>query len=343
MMLATFLTVLKIIGITLLILIAFILLILMLILFVPVRYRAEGSKERDEGSKVRACARISWLLRAVSAVCEYNEKGMGFTVRVFGIRLRSREEKEERKRLKAARKEERKKKENSKKARAGGKTKVEYTLTEYDDTSDVFKEKEVSFKGSPVDDKRQEAEPFKYDMQTADTGGSDEGKHEDAEKHTLYDKIFRLFIKIRDKAVSIYGKIQKAYEGVRSKTEEASYYIDALSNDALNRQALSLIMKKAKSLFKSIRPRKLKGYVDYGADDPADTGRVLAAAAIAYPIYSPGLKINPDFENKVLAFDATLKGRIYLAVLVKTFIALYFNKKVKRLIRIMKKENGNGR
>ena len=73
------------------------------------------------------------------------------------------------------------------------------------------------------------------------------------------------------------------------------------------------------------------------------TGRVLAAAAIAYPIYSPGLKLRPDFENSVLAFDVSLKGRIYIFVLVKTLIALYFNKKVKRLIRIMKKENSNGR
>ena len=50
----------------------------------------------------------------------------------------------------------------------------------------------------------------------------------------------------------------------------------------------------------------------------------------------------PDFDDKILEFDLVLKGRIYIGTLVAVLLKLYFNKKVKRFIHIMKKENANG-
>ena len=47
-------------------------------------------------------------------------------------------------------------------------------------------------------------------------------------------------------------------------------------------------------------------------------------------------------EDKILEFDLVLKGRIYIGTLVAVLLKLYFNKKVKRFIHIMKKENANG-
>lgn len=338
-MLATILFILKIIGIALLAILSLALFLLLIILFVPVRYTGYGIKNRDEGSEVRAGAGASWLLRILRADYEYSENGRGLTIRVFGIRLRSREERAEKKKQKAEKKDLKKKAiEASKKGNGSSKTKVEYTMTEYDDTGDVFREKTITPNGIPehVTDNISAAK----DM---DSYGQDDDDAKKAAASGALDRAAGLLFKLRDKLVRIYDKIKDVLKGFALKAEEADYYIDALSNDASNRQALALILKRGRSLLRSIRPRKLKGYVDYGADDPADTGRVLAAAAIAYPLYSPGLKFHPDFENSVLAFDVSIKGRIYIYVLVKTFIALYFNKKVKRLIRIMKKENSNGR
>ena len=321
-MLATILFILKIIGIVLLAILSLALFIILIILFVPVRYAGYGKKEGDEGSKIRAGAGVSWLLKIVRADYEYSENSRGLTIRVFGIRLRSREEKEEKRRLREEKRELKKKDKKTPKKKSGSsKTKIEYTMTEYDDSQDVFRESTIDPKGDTKSDNTDKKHS------AADTGPYGQ----------------ELFIKLKDKIFRIYDKISKVVKGLLDKAEEVDYYIDALSNDASNRQAVALIIKKVKALLKSIRPKKLKGYVDYGGNDPADTGRMLAAAAIAYPLYSPGLKINPDFENNVLAFDVYLKGRIYIYVLVRTFIALYFNKKVKRLIRIMKKENDNGR
>lgn len=332
-MLATILFILKIIGIVLLAILSLILFIILLVLFVPVRYKGYGVKERDEGSLLRAGAGASWLFKILKADYEYGEKARGLTIRVLGIRLRSREEKEEKKKLRAERRELKKRtKETSNresgKGQGNGKTKAEYTITEYDDTKDVFRESIIDPKGIPVEDHSDKESA----VEDIISHGRDENTGDKDVKQDLLERI-----------KGLYDKVSGVLKGLRAKAEEAEYYIDALSNDASNRQAVELILKKGRSLLKSIRPRQIMGSVDYGAGDPADTGRVLAAAAIAYPLYGPGLKLNPDFEESVLKFDVTLKGRVYIFVLVKTIAALYFNKKVKRLIRIMKKENGNGR
>lgn len=339
-MLATILFILKIIGIVLLAILSLALFIILIVLFVPVRYTGYGKKEKEEGSPITAGAKATWFLKILRADYEYSENAGRLTVRVFGIRLKNREEKEEIRRLREEKKElKRRNKERSKKKPVSSKTRVEYTMTEYDDSGNVFRENTIDLKGIPVEDHPDKRSP----SEDVISYGQEEDVGEKAVKPDIFERINGLFADLKGKILRIFGKIRDVIKGLLSKAKEAEYYIDALSNDTLNRQAIAFIIQKGKSLLKSIRPRKLKGFIDYGADDPADTGMVLAAAAIAYPLYSPGLKLNPDFENSVLAFDVSLKGRIYIFVPVKTFIALYFNKKVKRLIRIMKKENSNGR
>ena len=322
-MLTMILLILKIVGISLLAILGLILALLLLVLFVPIRYRAQGSGDIHEDGFPCASAGISWCLGIIRAVYNYNDKKNGLTVRIFGIRLPDREEKEERRRRKEEKKrvrEEKKKERRSRtehnKDKKQGKTRVEYSMIEYDDSKGEFSEEKISFKGSEIGPQDPDPESV---------------------------KAFGLVKKIGDRVKGIYNKIRNILHTLGSKAEDAGYYIDALTDDERNRQALNLIIKYVRSLLKSIRPRKLKGYVNFGTDDPADTGTVLAAAAIAYPLYGRGLRINPDFENRGLEFDVLLKGRIYIFVLLKTLAALYFNKNVKRLIRIMKKENENGR
>ena len=91
-MLHIILLILKIIGITLLVIIGLILLLILLLLFVPVRYRGEGSVGRDDpvegeekaGYIAAANAKVTWLLHIISCSFNYSD-GIGYIVRVFGI------------------------------------------------------------------------------------------------------------------------------------------------------------------------------------------------------------------------------------------------------------------
>ena len=99
-MLAGVLTALKIIGITLLVILIVVLVLLLLILFVPIRYRLDATvpeTELEDGfdtKEIKANARFSWLLHIISGGISYPEQ-MEFTVKLFGIKLAPKKEKED--------------------------------------------------------------------------------------------------------------------------------------------------------------------------------------------------------------------------------------------------------
>ena len=78
------LTVLKIIGITILAILALILVLAAIILFVPIRYKIAGNMEKDGDPYARAG--VSFLLHILSGSFVY-DKDVSYSVRLFGIKL----------------------------------------------------------------------------------------------------------------------------------------------------------------------------------------------------------------------------------------------------------------
>ena len=75
--------ILKIIGWILLTLLAIFLLIVFLVLFVPVRYRMDGSIEEN----IRVQGKVHWLLHILTFDFSYNEEGFSYTLKLFGKRI----------------------------------------------------------------------------------------------------------------------------------------------------------------------------------------------------------------------------------------------------------------
>jgi hypothetical protein len=89
--LAVLLTILKVIGIVLLCLIGLVLFILLIVLFVPVRYKANGYyKDSDYNVKAKA----TWLLHAVTVSFDLKASKEP-VIKVFGIKLKGKKKKDE--------------------------------------------------------------------------------------------------------------------------------------------------------------------------------------------------------------------------------------------------------
>ena len=366
------LLILKIIGITLLAVLGLVVLVVVLILFVPIRYKVTADKGNGEKDPIGATASVSWLLHIVSAVYEYNRTNKGLVIRIFGIKLKSAQEKE------LARKAGRKKHLFKNKDTEGKKIKQgkdhgasgtsvpddeEYTIYEYDPEADELKEadlhadtgkdKGIREENVSITDRDESIGKEDVSITAGDesirkedvsiTAGAEGIRGEDVrgrrEKPAFTDRITDMINRIKSKIHSLFYKIKNILSNIKEKADDAGYYYNALTNDSRNREVMALLYRKLIRLLKAIRPRKVRGNIDYGSDDPSKTGEFLMRAGILYPLYGRSITINPDFENKILAFDVMLKGRIYLCVVVKILAQLYFNKKVKRFIHILKKEN----
>ena len=59
------------------------------------------------------------------------------------------------------------------------------------------------------------------------------------------------------------------------------------------------LTEKGRKLIRHVLPRKIRGSITFGCEDPALTGQILGAVAIAYPLYGKGVAVYPRFEEKI--------------------------------------------
>ena len=81
----------------------------------------------------------------------------------------------------------------------------------------------------------------------------------------------------------------------------------------------------------------MKGYVAYGADNPATTGQVLGILSVLYARTGRLLDIRPNFEEKQLECDVELKGRIQVFTLLVIVVKVVLNKELRQLIKEFQK------
>lgn len=109
------------------------------------------------------------------------------------------------------------------------------------------------------------------------------------------------------------------------------------------KQAYYDLKKYVIRLLKKIIPKKLKGEVTFGFEDPAITGQVLGGVAFFLPIYKDTVKIIPDFENQVLIAEGQGKGKIRLFHVVYAILSVLLNKNIMRTYHRLRKQSGGNR
>lgn len=304
--------ILKIAGILLGSILGMILLISLLVLFVPIRYRAEGRYEE----KPEADAVVSWLLSAFRLRVRYGETGVTIKIRILGIPLGGRKKP-------AARDTEEKPEKKTKEEPDGKQNAVP---EEEDRKREVVQKEEQRQKVAAPETGGEESLPDRPgDRGISDTEDTWEETEEKKRKVTLSERIRG----IKDKIKYTFQKICDKIKNIREKKRALQEFM----KDERNKEALRLIIRQLKYLWRKIRPGKLVISCHFGFDDPALTGQALAAASVLYPFYRDNIRLYPDFEKKTLSGEFYLKGRIRIFPMLLIIIRLWRNRQIRGTVR----------
>ena len=295
------LLILKILGIILASLVGLVLLVLILILFVPIRYSGDGSYI-DKEAAFRA--RASYLLHIVSVHFDLKDKEDMLKIKVFGFRINKKKNKNNEKHntLDEA--------QNLESKNISGNSSENDTETENLKANEDKKSSETkklsSEETSNDPDKTVSEEP---DVKSAKDHKEQKKKSDNKEKSTT--------------GGGIYDKIKR--------------YIEKLKKDEV-KQSLSLCKKQIGIVLRSILPKKWEVKGSVGFDDPSTTGTVCMILGIISPWTYKHLKVYGDFENPEIKISGYFKGRIYGIVLLVAFLRVFFNRNVRKTIKLFKEE-----
>lgn len=166
---------------------------------------------------------------------------------------------------------------------------------------------------------------------------SDEGNAADEDggddRRTLLDFVRKLFSAIRN----IKYTIRKIYDKINHIIHNIRYYIKILQTESFKR-AFMLCREQLLRLMKIVLPRKVSGTFTIGMEDPAATGQILSIYGILYPLIGDSITVIPDFEKPVMEGSFRFKGKITAFTLIRIAVKIYFDKDLKRVICLFKKE-----
>lgn len=307
-MLGILLTILKIIGIILLVLIGLILLAAAVILLVPIRYHGEGAREEKILS---GNVKLTWLLHMISASASLSEDGTKIRVCLFGktIYPKTKKTPKKSKAKKMPKQETPKKSEKSEKPKQQSDTVSKDVATIYEPQK-------------PIPELPKKEKSARPDVKSK-------------------------FEAIKQKLLAVKEKFIDSKAGIQKIKNKIDYWKNLLTSDPM-KEAMEFLWKKTKGLLHHILPRRMTGHIHFGFEDPSKTGKTLAYFSMLYPFTKENLVIEPEFETEelILEGDIAFRGRIRLGYLVYVALSVVLNKNIRRQYKRLRQggnKDGEGR
>lgn len=321
-MLGILLTILKIIGIILLVLIGLILLAAAVILLVPIRYHGEGAREEKILS---GSVKLTWLLHMISASASLSEDGTKIRVCLFGKTIYPKTKKlpKKSKAKKMPKQEAPKKSEKSENPKQQSDTVSKNVATIYEPQK-------------PIPEL-----PKKMDEPES------EKKQQSQKEKSARPDVKSKFEAIKQKLLAVKEKFIDSKAGIQKVKNKIDYWKNLLTSDPV-KEAMGFLWKKAKGLLHHILPRRMTGRIHFGFEDPSKTGKTLAYFSMLYPFTKENLVIEPEFETEelILEGDIAFRGRIRLGYLVYVALSVVLNKNIRRQYKRLRQggnKDGEGR
>ena len=329
-MLHVILQILAIIGIILLCILGFLILLTLLVLFVPIRYRAEGSKD---GKDIWLKAKATYLFRLVTVTYEYPKPG-SLVARILGFKIVDTAKKPEEEGS-GKEKKKKKKKKSSEPAAAKEQEEAEAAAKEQEKAEAAAKEQEEAETAAKEQEKAEAAakEQAKTDAEAETEGEPLKEEAVKKEKLTFRDKIKKILYTIR----TFCDKIKHIKDTIKGIADNIAYYKKVITQTE-NKKLYGRVKERIFKVLKSIRPRVLKASLHIGTGSPDTTGYLCALYGMLLPIFGNNVILDADFEETVWEGTFFLKGRITVFTLLRHAAGVLLDKQLRILIKQLKKE-----
>lgn len=327
-----FLSILKIAGIVLFVLAC----VLAVILLVPVFYEFEGNID-----EARYTVHVSWLFRIVRFRFQFHEKAEA-VLRILFLRFDFTDPAErEKRRKKKARREARKREKDARKHKKKRDRRIKSRIKKRDKAhAEINLDTEAAEIKPDIKGNKTEPDVKKAEIKSKSDAGENEAEP-DSKRTDIHSK---------PDAEGNESRTEGAGASVEEKSSGEKEEKDSVAAKILNalnllrflhdNQIIGMIWPKLQIFLIRIRPRKLKGEIQFGFDDPASTGQVLGGIAMIPFLYQTDLRIEPDFEAEKTYVSGYVytKGHILCIHLIILVIRMLLDKNIRSFLGSMRKK-----
>lgn len=334
-MVQVLLIILKVLGITLLILLGIIILVILLALIAPFCYTLDAEYYGD----IKAVGRVRWLCFVLDFKGKYGNSKFLYYLKSFGFTISTNDENDRHFR-----------KSDTEDYQEEEMASIPVTLVE--DDYDTFineqeypalEQEETQPSGVRQINRQVQTEPAQKDL----PGPAEERR---GFFLRIHDKVkaavewvttipMRIHYKISEILARILDFLANIKENVNRLIEKKNEIVEKITEvrDFFQRSSTRQAFRDTKGylwkLWKHVRPRRIQGTLHFGMEDPAATGQVLGAVSLLIPWYRDHIVIAPDFEQKILEGQIYARGRVQMGYFLILGLQMLWNRNLIKTIQ----------
>ncbi len=148
--------------------------------------------------------------------------------------------------------------------------------------------------------------------------------------------------RIRSKLLALAGKVRFAFQSFCDKIKQTKdrfswlfakwEEIREVLEDPANQKSARLLTLQIKKILRHVLPRRGKGDLTFGLEDPYRMGQLLSLAAVLYPFTYNILTLHPVFDQNILEGEVHFRGRIRPGVLLCFLVRLLLDSNIRKWI-----------
>lgn len=268
------------------------LILLGIILFSAIRYKIFFNKDRED---ISADLKVNWIFKIIKFEYIFGTKGKETIVKIFNKVVYETGEEFE--------------------------TEEEFNEEIEDGIDEVEKvEKKVEkrvkkvVKDEKAENKIEKIPESKSKQSSQETKNSDKIKKE--EKETFSEDV----------------KEETETENLEKQEENIIKRALNLWNHEFRKPIQTLIIKLIKRLIRALKPKSLNMDIEYGSDDPADTGIALAWTSILTLYFGDNVRVKGNFQEKVFNGIVNTEGKFTLWGILYPLAAFALSKPIRGII-----------
>lgn len=306
-MLATILDILSIIGIILLIVLICAIVVLLLVLFLPIFYRAKGSKQERE---MELWVKARWLFGFITMRYEYPTPN-AVIIKCLWFEIY-----------------------NSAKTVKSNKQESSNDTSNIN-TANTQNSSEPSIESVKHDFTQEESVSQDTDKSIGKDSVNQQASEQadDVIDGTLDDTSRNLVERLKAKYEKIKYTIRSIYDKIKHIVQNITYYKNVFQDEE-TRQLFKHVGFRVGKIWKNVRPRKLKANIHFGTGSPDTTGYLCGVYGMLCTYLGNSVIAEPDFEQQILEGDFYVAGHITVfqllwhsgAVLLDKNLRLFWNK-----------------
>lgn len=315
------LAILKFLGWFFVLLIGILVFLILLILFVPIRYKFEG----EYGKRKKGMFQCSWLFYLLFFRVSMEQEQIKYLFKILGITFYPKKEKNQKKKRE-------KKIQTNPIAHISNREKEGQITQDKNNFEKKLEQKENTEKSDKIKGVEKNCAREKEQI---------EERYIENNENTIKQQEHPFFIKkigqwIKKIFFAMKGFAKKIFfiaKNWKKKKEKIQRFLKNEKTKKAYRDSKTFLKK----LLKHIIPRKLKGEVQFGLEDPSQTGEVLGILSLCLPVYKENVRIIPYFEQKKLEVNLYGKGKILVGYGCYILLRVWFHKEIRLTIKRAKK------